>query len=74
VSVASPAWPLHESSFKKGVRFSVQTFSEGSEACRSSCGVKGGVDQDKGKATVGDKVRLESSDPREAQKSRESAF
>ena len=49
-------------------------FSEGSKACRSLCGAKGGVDPDKGKATVGDKVRLESSDPRKAQKSRESAF
>jgi len=41
--------------------------------CRNSCDTKARVDPE-GKAIVGDNVRLESSDPRELQKSPENVF
>jgi hypothetical protein len=71
-----PAFPLHGSSFKKGVRFSVQTTSCGREPC-SSCkfgSMDAGWTPSGSKVLTGLIVRVESMKFRDAQKSPESAF
>jgi hypothetical protein len=76
-SRARPERPLHGRSFRKGVRFSVQTCSDGKDAWRSACGrvcghagrAPSGV-----KARVGEVVRCSSREARDAQKRPASAL
>ena len=73
--LAMPEKDLHGRSFRKGVRFSVQTFSDGNDACRIWCGASHcGSDPSGRKDCVGEVVRNSSIEPREAQKRPARAF
>lgn len=66
--LAMPDKDLQGSSFKNGVRFSVQTFSEGSVPCRNLCGEPHSGNEPSGRNVItGDVVRCSSSEPRDAQ-------
>jgi len=73
--LAMPEKDLHGRSFRKGVRFSVQTFSDGKEACRIWWGASHWGREPSGrKVCVGEVVRNSSIEPREAQKRPARAF
>lgn len=73
--LAMPDKDLHGKSFRNGVKFSVQTCSEGRDAWRIRWGIpQSGNSPSGSNERVGDVVRSSSSDPREAQKRPARAF